>query len=171
MTEIYVKALIPILILTLAEIAFFFLVGTKDVESSIERKLKNGIKSLLEKKSIPINSDVISVLKVLNERTHNCSIKNRENINGKLLLRALFLVFLIMSMIIWLFPGVKPTNSWLEWWIVTFIESVILVGLLAYFQLLFLNTIIKNPKMIYFTNEEIMYHLHTNLKNMKEPTL
>ncbi len=206
MTEIYVKALIPILLLTMAEVAFFFIIGTKDLEDSISSKISTGLKIFIENLNtieegedaciketgrtwqglpppppttatntqapkININPDIISMLKILNERTLNCSILNRENSNGRLFLRALFLIFLIISMIIWLFSGIKPTGTWLEWWFTTFLESILLVSMLAYFQILFLNTIIKNPDMMYFTMEEIKYNIYKKLREMKDPTI
>ena len=79
MIEVLVKTLIPVLLLTVVELLFFFIVAVEDVNATFNNRLKN-IVELIFKTDVAksINKDMLTLLEKLNERTLICSERDRK---------------------------------------------------------------------------------------------
>ena len=170
MIDVLVKTLIPILLLTVVELVFFFNIAVKDINNDFNSKI-GGIIELFFKTDVSkkINIYMIEMIERINERTLICSERDRKRYNSVLLFRGVFLVFMLLLAIFLLIPKLEDANF--NWWMSTLIESVILLVLLAYFQFKFLNEIIKSPDYVYFTNEEIKLGIVNNVSKIKVPSL
>ena len=172
MIEVLVKTLIPMFILSVVEVIFFFLVAVKDINKSFDSRMGEIVNLLFKtKESKMINKSMLSLLEKVNERTLICTERDRKRYNQSLLFRGMFLIFVILLLIFLLLPKMKIEESIGTWWISTIIESLILVGLLGYFQFTFLNEIIKAPDFVYFTEPEIKLGIHKNVSELKVATL
>ena len=172
MIEVLVKTLIPILLLTVAEVGFFFLIAVKDINNNFDSRMNNIVNLFFKtKESEMINKSMLTILEQVNERTLTCTERDRKRYNQSLLFRGIFLIFIIVLIIFWLLPKMEIEGTISTWWISTIIESLLLVGLLGYFQFTFLNEIIKAPDFVYFTNPEIKYNIHKNVSELKVATL
>lgn len=172
MIEVLVKTLIPILLLTVVELVFFFVVAIKDIDKDFSSFMKQFADKLFKtEESKMINGYVLNILEKINERTLVCSESSRQRYNKILLFNGVYLVFILLLVIVLLLLNMKIEGSMLEWWIATIIESLLLVGLLGYFQFTFLEEIIKNKKFKYFTDSEIKLKIYENVLKLKTPTL
>lgn len=172
MIEILVKTLIPIFLLTVIEVVFFFLIAVKDINNNFDSRMGNIIDILFKtNESKMINKSMLTLLEKVNERTLTCTERDRKRYNQSLLFRGIFLIFTILLCIFWLLPKMNIQESIGTWWISTIIESLLLVGLLGYFQFTFLNEIIKAPDFVYFTDSEIKLGIHKNVSELKVATL
>jgi len=169
MIEVLIKSLIPILLLTIAEVLFFFFIAVKDIQTSFDMKIDSTIDSN-ESDFKKLNRFMLDVISIVNERLLICGNKNRDYHNSRLVWRAMALIFVLLLIIVLLYMKMDLQISTSEWWIATIIESVILLSLLLFFQFKFLNNIVKNPKYVHFTDSEIKYDLYKKLKEAK-PTL
>ena len=172
MIEVLVKTLIPVLLLTVVELLFFFIVAVEDVNLTFNNRLKN-IVELIFKTDVAkmINKDMLILLEKVNERTLSCSERDRKRYNQSLMFRGAILVFFLLLSIFWLLPKMKINGSIVSWWTATIIESIILLVLLGYFQFTFLNEIIKAPDYVYYTDSELKLGIQENVLKLKSATL
>ena len=172
MIELLVKTLIPILLLTIVEVGFFFIIAAEDINKGFNFNLNKVINFIFKnEKSKMINPLMLNILEKINERTLKCSEIERKRFNRSLLFNALYLIFAILILILILLNNLKIETGLGKWWIATIIESLILLGMLGYFQWTFLNEIIKNPKFVAFTDSEIKLGIYENVSKLKTPTL
>ena len=170
MREILIKTLIPILLLSVAELFFFTNIGIKDVNKSMMGKLyaamENAGGSILEY----VPRKAIVAIENVNRRMYVCKKTERKLHNQKLISKGVTMCVLIAMVIVILLVGYTPDQSWIEWWVATIIESAILLAVVITFQLTFLNQIVKGGYQ-YSTNNELKYRIYNALKDMKTGTI
>ena len=171
MKEILIKTMIPILFLTIAEIVFFVWMGVKDVQDSMTQKISNAISKVDKNNYLSkIPNSIVDTIDGINKRMYNCKKKERELHNSQLVAKGIFMCLCLTIIIVLLLIFYTPDISWAEWIISTIIETIILMGLVVTFQLVFLYQIMKGGYS-YMTNSELKYRIYNSLLKSKTSTL